>query len=377
MSSCKVSGNLAVQLQANSSTSSHSGRQFVPGMCQAATCNVQALSACTVVQLQARLPQVKNCHIRVVAAGQAIFAKGPDTTAGVCASSVVSAPVTFSSHQAVSQPSNNSLSIQLTGSDQATQLSKGLMPSTVQPIPSLHGFKPAAAPHVDTSSTSNGFTTATSSSGTLPSHIPSSNPTALPKSFLSRPSTSNGFCTSAAASVPTGSNSSSTANGLIGLAMQITASQPQPIHSRSVKPASIQLSNSLQSSVYGASPASYNLPQPEQQLSNLTIAPLNTQPPQNLPATAAQTAASEALLDLWDCPPSGSSAPSGQSGSAYMHIPTLGSLPVHGMDCSASGNARSLASQARSMSCQGVKRHFSACVCNAGQYQHAFTSTVL
>lgn len=97
--------------------------------------------------------------------------------------------------------------------------------------------------------------------------------------------------------------------------------------------------------MYGASPASYSLPQPEQQLSNLTIAPLNTQPPQNLPATAAQTAASEALLDLWDCAPSGSSAPSGQSGSAYMHIPTLGSLPVHGMDCSASGNARSPASQ--------------------------------
>lgn len=37
-----------------------------------------------------------------------------------------------------------------------------------------------------------------------------------------------------------------------------------------------------------------------QATSNLTIAPLNTQPPLHLPATATQTAASEALLDLWD-----------------------------------------------------------------------------
>ena len=166
-------------------------------------------------------------------------------------------------------------------------------------------------------------------------------PTAAPTSFLSRLSTSNGSAASAAASAPT---SSSTANGLIGLAMQITASQPQPIHARSLKPASIQLSNSLNSSAFGTSPASYNLPQPEQHASNLTIAPLNMQPPQNLPATAAQTAASEALLELWDAP-SGSSAPSGHSGSAYMHIPMLGSLPVHGVECSASGHARSLASQ--------------------------------
>ena len=46
--------------------------------------------------------------------------------------------------------------------------------------------------------------------------------------------------------------------------------------------------------------------------SSLTIAPLNTQPPLHLPATAAQTAASESLLDLWDA------APSGQSLSAVL-----------------------------------------------------------
>ena len=37
-----------------------------------------------------------------------------------------------------------------------------------------------------------------------------------------------------------------------------------------------------------------------QAASNLTIAPLNMLPPLHLPATATQTAASEALLDLWD-----------------------------------------------------------------------------
>ena len=39
---------------------------------------------------------------------------------------------------------------------------------------------------------------------------------------------------------------------------------------------------------------------PPQAASSLTIAPLNMQPPLHLPATATQTAASEALLDLWD-----------------------------------------------------------------------------
>lgn len=249
-----------------------------------------------------------------------------------------SAPVTSVSHQASAQPNSNGLPAQPGSNGLPAQLSSICPePLSVQPLATLHGFKPAVAP--------NGFSTATASNGTLSSQHPHTNPSTLPKSFLSRPSNSSSTSTSAAASAPIASNSSNTANGLIGLAMQITASQPQPIHSRSLKPASIQLSNSLQSSVYGASPTSYNLPPPEQHQSNLTIAPLNTQPPQNLPATAAQTAASEALLDLWDGAPSGSSAPSGQSGSAYMQIPMLGSLPVHGVECSASGNARSLVSQ--------------------------------
>lgn len=46
-----------------------------------------------------------------------------------------------------------------------------------------------------------------------------------------------------------------------------------------------------------------------QAASSLTIAPLNTQPPLHLPATATQTAASEALLELWD-----NGDPSGMAG---------------------------------------------------------------
>ena len=99
---------------------------------------------------------------------------------------------------------------------------------------------------------------------------------------------------------------SSTGNGLIGLAMQITASQPQVINSRQqlvipahLRSASSHPSNSHTSTHFGASPGPMNLPAP-QAASSLTIAPLNTQPPLHLPATATQTAASEALLELWD-----------------------------------------------------------------------------
>jgi len=112
------------------------------------------------------------------------------------------------------------------------------------------------------------------------------------------------------------SSAPSNPNGLIGLAMQITASQPQTINSRQVqipahlKPASSQFSNSHNSSHFGASPASLSMPAPNQG-SSLTIAPLNTQPPLHLPATAAQTAASESLLDLWDTAPSGQSLSAG------------------------------------------------------------------
>lgn len=107
------------------------------------------------------------------------------------------------------------------------------------------------------------------------------------------------------------SSAPSNTNGLIGLAMQITASQPQTINSRQqlqipahLKPASSQFSNSHTSSHFGASPAPLSMPAPPQG-SSLTIAPLNTQPPLHLPATAAQTAVSESLLDLWDSAPSG------------------------------------------------------------------------
>lgn len=145
---------------------------------------------------------------------------------------------------------------------------------------------------------------------------------------------------SAPSSAPNSAPSSapSNTNGLIGLAMQITASQPQTINSRQqlqipahLKPASSQFSSSHTSSHFGASPAPLSMPAPHQG-SSLTIAPLNTQPPLHLPATAAQTAVSESLLDLWDSAPSGSSAPSGLSGSAFTHVPGLGSLPAHAID---------------------------------------------
>ena len=267
--------------------------------------------------------------------GNTIFTKPCTTTADSFASDRLSAAVPSSSQPALLPQSSVPL----------TQLSSsnGPVPVATQPIATQHGFNTLTRPN---GAVSNGFSMTSSSNPTTSITQQDRNPvpTAAPKSFLSRVSTNNGSAASVAASAPTGSTNGSTTNGLIGLAMQITASQPQPIHARSLKPASIQLSNSLNSSAFGTSPASYNLPPPEQHASNLTIAPLHMQPPQNLPATAAQTAASEALLDLWDAP-SGSSAPSGHSGSAYMHIPMLGSLPVHGVECSASGGARSLASQ--------------------------------
>lgn len=93
--------------------------------------------------------------------------------------------------------------------------------------------------------------------------------------------------------------------------MQITASQPQISSSRqqlqlpaSLKPAGSQLPNGHSSSPFGASPAALSIPGPQQQL---TIAPLNTQQPLHLPATAAQTAASESVLGLYDSAPSGES----------------------------------------------------------------------
>lgn len=229
-----------------------------------------------------------------------------------------------------------------------------------QPRATQHGFSTVPKP---TSTVISGLHALSQSSSTpAVSHLGPS--LTLPKTVSGRPIGLNG--TSVAQQVPTstGSNSSSTVNGLIGLAMQITASQPQPIHTRSLKPASLQLSNSLGSSALGVSPASYSLPPPEQHASSLTIAPLNTQPPQHLPATAAQTEASEALLDLWDATPSGSSAPSGHSGTAYMHIPMLGSLPMHGLGNSALGHVSFLR----------CLRYAGACpYCTKADMHHALT----
>ncbi|DBB18248.1 TPA: hypothetical protein ACH3X3_003210 [Trebouxia sp. C0006] len=186
---------------------------------------------------------------------------------------------------------------------------------SARPLATQHGFQANA--HAE-------------SSRQVPSQ-PQTHPTPTPATSSAPSSAPNSAPNSAPSSVP------SNPNGLIGLAMQITASQPQTINSRQlqipahVKPASSQFSNSHNSSHFGASPASLSMPVPNQG-SSLTIAPLNTQPPLHLPATAAQTAASESLLDLWDAAPSGSSAPSGYSGSAFTNIPALGSLPAHAID---------------------------------------------
>ena len=159
-----------------------------------------------------------------------------------------------------------------------------------RPLATQHGFQAATSPtHTEPNASSGSHTTSS-----IPAH------TAVASSLLN-----------AGTSAP----SSSTGNGLIGLAMQITASQPQIINSRQqlaipahLRSASSHPSNSQNSSHFGASPASLNMPAP-QAASHLTIAPLNTQPPLHLPATATQTAASEALLDLWDnADPSGMAA---------------------------------------------------------------------
>ena len=151
-----------------------------------------------------------------------------------------------------------------------------------RPLATQHGFQAATSPtHAEPNASLGSHTTSS-----IPAH------TAVASSLLS----------SAGTSAPT----SSSGNGLIGLAMQITASQPQIINSRQqlaipahLRSANSHASNSHTSSHFGASPASLNMPAP-QAASHLTIAPLNTQPPLHLPATATQTAASEALLDLWD-----------------------------------------------------------------------------
>ena len=151
-----------------------------------------------------------------------------------------------------------------------------------RPLATQHGFQAATSPTHAEPNTSSGSHTISSA----PAH------TAVASSLLN----------SAGSNAP----SSSTGNGLIGLAMQITASQPQIINSRQqlaipahLRSAGSHPSNSHTSSHFGASPASLTIPAP-QAASNLTIAPLNMQPPMHLPATATQTAASEALLDLWD-----------------------------------------------------------------------------
>ena len=172
------------------------------------------------------------------------------------------------------------------GSASSSQLtSAGPASFSDRPLATQHGFE-ANTTHGHVESTSNirlGLSAAVAASSSAPNTAPSSAP-------------------------------NSTGNGLIGLAMQITASQPQTISSRQqlqipahLKPASSHVSNSHTSSHFGASPASFSIPAPNPR-SSLTIAPLNTQAPLHLPATAAQTAASESLLDLWDSAPSGQSA---------------------------------------------------------------------
>ncbi|DBA70647.1 TPA: hypothetical protein ACH3X2_012029 [Trebouxia sp. C0005] len=184
---------------------------------------------------------------------------------------------------------------------------------SARPLATQHGFQANPESSEQVSRQPQAQPTPTHATSSAPSSAPNSAPNNAPSSAPSNP------------------------NGLIGLAMQITASQPQTINSRQLqipahlKPASSQFSNSHNSSHFGASPASLSMPAPNQG-SSLTIAPLNTQPPLHLPATAAQTAASESLLDLWDTAPSGSSAPSGYSGSAFTNIPVLGGLPTHAID---------------------------------------------
>ena len=168
------------------------------------------------------------------------------------------------------------------GSAPFSQTSNGSRPASFssRPLATQHGFQAGSS------------VTHTETNGASSSHAHSSVPrqTAVPNSAFN----------SAGSSAP-----SNASNGLIGLAMQITASQPQTINSRQLaipphmRPASSHLSNSHASTHLGASPASLNLPATHAS-SSLTIAPLNTQPPLHLPATAAQTAASESLLDMWD-----------------------------------------------------------------------------
>ena len=177
------------------------------------------------------------------------------------------------------------------GSVPLAQTSNGSRPASFssRPLATQHGFQAGSSvTHAETN-------------GASSSHAHSSAP--------SQTAIANSTLNSAGSSAP-----SSTSNGLIGLAMQITASQPQTINSRQqlaipphMRPASSHLSHSHASTHLGASPASLNVPAPHA-ASSLTIAPLNTQPPLHLPATAAQTAASESLLDLWDA-----ADPSGES----------------------------------------------------------------
>ncbi|KAL3153033.1 hypothetical protein ABBQ38_012057 [Trebouxia sp. C0009 RCD-2024] len=216
---------------------------------------------------------------------------------------------------------------------------------TAPPAQTLNGFHPASFSSRPLA-TQHGFQATTSPihaepNGASGSHRPSAIPvhTTVASSLLHN----------MGSSAP-----SSTGNGLIGLAMLITASQPQVINSRQqlaipahLRPASSHPSNSHTSTHFGASPGSLNMPAPHA-ASSLTIAPLNTQPPLHLPATATQTAASEALLELWDNgDPSGSSVPSAYSGSGFASIPGLGSRPSHSMDVSrsATGEAQRFVAQ--------------------------------
>lgn len=161
----------------------------------------------------------------------------------------------------------------------------------------LNGFHPASFSSRPLA-TQHGFQATTS-----PTHAEANGPlgTQSTPAIPGRTAVTSSLLNSMGSSVPT-----STGNGLIGLAMQITASQPQVINSRQqlaipphLRPANSHPSHSHASTHFGASPGSLNMPAP-QAASSLTIAPLNTQPPLHLPATATQTAASEALLDLWD-----------------------------------------------------------------------------
>ncbi|KAL0027420.1 hypothetical protein WJX79_011094 [Trebouxia sp. C0005] len=146
--------------------------------------------------------------------------------------------------------------------------------------------------------------------------------------------------------IPQGfSSSEAKAGSVAGTSLSLSAdSLPTAADLPPKHPASLPFSSAPFSQSTAAGPASFSArplatqhgfqanPESSEQGSSLTIAPLNTQPPLHLPATAAQTAASESLLDLWDTAPSGSSAPSGYSGSAFTNIPVLGGLPTHAID---------------------------------------------